>query len=42
MEINCGVETSIILISTAPFWEGQMPITHSAWVGDIQMGKNDL
>jgi hypothetical protein len=42
MQINGGFETSIILISTPPFWEGQMPIAHSDWVGDIQMRNYDL
>lgn len=42
MELNYGIETLIMLISTAPFWEGQMPITQSNWVSDIQMGNNGL
>jgi hypothetical protein len=42
MQINGGFETSIILISTPPFWEGQMPIAQSNWVSDIQMGNNGL
>lgn len=30
------------LISAPPFWEGEIPITHGAWVGNIPIGNNYL